>query len=355
MLQKIQLALSVGLAVTTCLLHVPDEAFSQDPYYKGKTLTIIQSRRPGGTGDMRVRAMVPLLKKHIPGNPNIVMRYMPGAGGAKASNHLYRAARPNGLTIANTSVGMTVQGVVGAPGVRYDLKKFIFLGSPYSTNFSLFVTMKKTGFDSLKKLRAHEGIRIGGQSVGFITYIEGRVFAYFLDLKDPVFVTGYGGSEMDLALQRGEIDGRSNVGETVLRRHPRWIERNLIDLHAALESPKGFRFKHPAFASVPALETFVRNEKERDVLNLVRSFRYAGTPWVAPPGVPKERAEILQNAMRKTLKDPEFFKRYEKLTGAVPTPLLPEEQTKAIRGFPRDPEVISVIKKLAGPGALPPR
>jgi len=80
---KIQLALSVGVAVITCLLYAPDEAFSQDPYYKGKTLTIIQSRRPGGTGDMRVRAIVPLLKKHIPGHPNIVMRYMPGAGGKK--------------------------------------------------------------------------------------------------------------------------------------------------------------------------------------------------------------------------------------------------------------------------------
>ncbi len=355
MLQKIQLALSVGLAVITCLLLSPGEALSQDPFYKGKTLTIIQSRRPGGTGDMRVRAIVPLLKKHIPGHPNIVMRYMPGAGGAKAANHLYRAARPNGLIIANTSVGMTVKGVVGAAGVRYDLKKFIYLGSPYSTNYSLFITLKETGFNSLKMLRAATGVRIGGQSVGFITYIEGRVFAYFLDLKDPVFVTGYGGAEMDLALQRGEIDGRSSAGETVLRRQPEWIEKNLIDIHAALESPKGFRVKHPAFDSVPALETFVRTEKERKVLDLARSFRFAGTPWVAPPGVPKERAEILQAAMRKTLKDPEFFKRYEKLTGAVPTPLLPEEQTKAIRGFPRDPEVVSVIKKLAGPGALPPR
>jgi tripartite-type tricarboxylate transporter receptor subunit TctC len=135
MLQKIQLALSVGLAIITCLSYAPDEALSQDPYYKGKTLTIIQSRRPGGTGDMRVRAIVPLLKKHISGHPNIVMRYMPGAGGAKASNHLYRAARPNGLTIANTSVGMTVQGVVGAPGVRYDLKKLSTLGLPIAPTF----------------------------------------------------------------------------------------------------------------------------------------------------------------------------------------------------------------------------
>jgi hypothetical protein len=147
----------------------------------------------------------------------------------------------------------------------------------------MFVTMKEAGFDNLKKLRAHEGVRIGGQSVGFITYIEGRVFAYFLDLKDPVFVTGYGGSEMDLALQRGEIDGRSNAGETVLRRQPEWVEKNLIDIHAALESPRGFRVKHPAFNSVPALETFVRTEREREVLNMVRSFRYAGTPLGCSP------------------------------------------------------------------------
>lgn len=355
MLKRIKVTLSPLLFVmVTGLLVIPGVA-ADKPFYKGKTLTIIEGRRPGGTGDLRVRAIVPFLQKYIPGNPSIVLEYMPGAGGRKVTNFIYNRARKDGLTIANASVGAIVSGVVGAAGVQYDLNKVNYLGSPYSSNFAVFVTWGKSGLDSLETLRARSGVRIGGQSVGFITYIEARVFAYFLNLKDPVFVTGYSGAEMDIALQRGEIDARSNAGETALRRHPEWIEKDLVDFHAALESPKGYRIDNPAFAKVPAITDFAKSEEERRLLDLARSFRYAGTPWMAPPGVPKERLAILQEAMRKTFKDPEFFKSYKKLTGVDPTPLTPEAQAKAMAQFAADPKIVETLKKIAGPGPLPPR
>lgn len=341
-------AVFVGVMMVAC--------FAADkPFYEGKKLTVIEGRRPGGTGDMRVRAMVPFLQKYIPGNPTIVIEYMPGAGGRKVTNFIYKRARKDGLTIANSSVGAIVSGVVGAPGVQYDLSKVNYLGSPYSSNFAVFVTWGAAGLNSLEKLRAKSGVRIGGQSVGFITYIEARVFAYFLDLKDPVFVTGYSGAEMDIALQRGEIDARSNAGETALRRHPEWIEKKLVDFHAALESPKGYRIDNPAFAKVPAITDFAKSDKERRLLDLARSFRYAGTPWMAPPGVPAERLAILRAATRKTFEDPEFFKSYKKLTGVDPTPLMAEEQAKAMEQFAADPKIVETLKKIAGPGPLPPR
>lgn len=88
---------------------------------------------------------------------------------------------------------------------------------------------------------------------------------------------------------------------------------------------------------------------------MARSFRISGTPFVLPPGVPKDRVEIIQAAFRKTFQDKEFFREYKKLTGDDPTPLLPENHEKAIKAIPREPEVIELFKKLVGAGPLPAR
>src|SRR5262245_28969003 len=147
---------------------LPASVFSQTDYYKGKTITIVQGREPGGTGDMRVRAMIPFLQKYTPGNPNFVSEYMPGGGGRRAANHVY-TARPDGLTIGGPGSGMVSAAVLGETGVMYDLDKFHYLGSPYSSYHAIFVSRKQAGFSSIEKLRAASGVRIGGQSVGFVT------------------------------------------------------------------------------------------------------------------------------------------------------------------------------------------
>jgi tripartite-type tricarboxylate transporter receptor subunit TctC len=171
------------------LLIAPGPTLPQTPFYQGKTVTIIQGRDPGGTGDMRVKAMLPFLQKYIPGNPTIVSEFMPGGGSRKAANHVYKSARPDGLTIGNLGLGMISSALLGETGVLYDVDKFFYLGSPFSSHHAIFVTRKDAGLSSIEKLRAANGLRIGGQSVGFSTYIEGRLFAYIIGLKDPKFVT----------------------------------------------------------------------------------------------------------------------------------------------------------------------
>jgi len=177
-----------GVAILFALFgaaFLPAAVYAQADFYNGKNLTIIQGREPGGTGDLRVKALVSFLQKYIPGNPTIVMEYMAGAGGRKAANYLYRSARPDGLTIGNPSIGMISSAVLGESGVQYDIEKFSYLGSPYSTYHAVFVSRKEAGFDTIEKLRAATGIRVGAQSVGFVTYNEGRLFAYILGLKEP--------------------------------------------------------------------------------------------------------------------------------------------------------------------------
>jgi tripartite-type tricarboxylate transporter receptor subunit TctC len=333
-------------------LLTPEPAWPQASFYQGKTITIIQGRDPGGTGDIRVKAVVPFLQKHIPGNPNILSEYMPGGGSRKAANHIFKTAQPDGLTIGNLGSGMVAVAVLGEKGVLYDLDKFVYLGSPFSSHQAIFVTRKDAGFSSIERLRAAKGIRIGGQSVGFSTYNEGRLFAYILGLNDPVFVTGYGGAELDPALLRGELDARATSADTVFRRNPEWLEKNLVDFHAIIEVPKGD--KHPRFTHLPELETFAKTEKDRKIMTMQRAFRVTGQPFVLPPNTPKDRAEILQDAFRKAYNDPEFHKEFKKMTADDATPLMPEAHEKVIREIPRDPEIAEIFKKIVGAGPLPP-
>jgi tripartite-type tricarboxylate transporter receptor subunit TctC len=345
---------SAILGLLFCLI-LPGYAFSQAPFYEGKTITIVQGRKPGGTGDSRVRALIPCLPKYIPGHPTIAVEYMPGGGGRKAGNHIYRVARPDGLSIGNSGAGLVSTGVLGELGVRYDIDKFIYLGSINSRTSYVFLTMKRVGLDTLEKLRAYSGLRIGAQSVGHDIYINGRFFAWLLNLKNPKFVVGYSGREVDAALMRGEVDARAQITDNIPQRNPDLIEQKLADFQAIMEYPKGFRFHHPAFDRLPALEDFVRTPKEKRVLQMFVNFRLIGSPYYLRPGTPKDRVEILKVAFSKALQDPGLPATLRRLINADPEPLLPDEQAKAIQEIPRDRETIELFKKIAGGGPLPPR
>jgi len=326
---------------------------AQSDFYKGKTITVVQIVSAGGTGDLRRKALFPFLQKYIPGNPTIISDYMPGGGGRKAANHVYRVARPDGLTIGGMSSSLVTNAILDTGGIQYDIDKLIYLGSPVSAFHYVFLTRKEAGLNSLEKLRSATGVRIGAQEVGHDIYITGRLFAYLLDLKEPKFVTGYGGPEIDIALARGELDGRANALETLGLRNAEEMEKGLLDLHAVVDIPKGNR---PAnFARLPEIESFAKSDGERKLLAMYRAFRLVGTPYVLAPGTPKLQVQILQEAMRKALKDPEFHRDFKKLSGFDASPLMPEEQEKTVRELPRDRDVVELFKKLSGPDPLPPR
>jgi tripartite-type tricarboxylate transporter receptor subunit TctC len=326
---------------------------AQTPFYQDKTISVVLGGPPGGSADMRTRAVTTLLRKHIPGNPTLIIQHMAAGGGRQAANHVYRGARPDGLTIGSMGAALVTNAVLGATGVQYDIDKFIYLGTPDSVQHYVFITNRKSGLTSLDKLRAASGVRIGAQSVGHPVYIVGRLFAYYLGLKDPRFVTGYTGPEIDVALMGGEIDARAGTGETIILRSPEWLEKGLVDIHVGIEIPKGQR--HARFAQLPEIESFAGSAREKKLLEMFRAFRLSGQSFFLPPETPKERVQILRDAMRKTFNDPEFNKEFHKLTGDSPTPLMPEALEKAIREMPRDAEVVDLFNKLAGSEAFPPR
>lgn len=337
------------------LFPLSRQVHPQTPFYQGKKITIVHGSEPGGTGDLRIKALVPFLQRYIPGNPTIVNEYMPGGGGRKAANYLFSVARPDGSTLGSPGSGFVPLAILGATGVKYDIDRFVYLGSPVSrTNFVLF-TRKEAGLDTVEKLFSAPRVRFGAHSVGHSVYVRQRVFAWLLGLKNAVWVTGYSGPDLLVAIRRGEFDAQVYNTFTVAERLREWIEKRLMDFHVIDEIPKGFRLSHPAFDRLPRLEAFVKDERQRKIHQMHSAFVQLGTPFVLPPGTPKEPVEILSDAMRKAFRDPKFAAEFERMVGEGPSPVLPEELTSVIREIPREPEVVALFKKIAEEVVLPPR
>ncbi|HLN87898.1 MAG TPA: hypothetical protein VK200_15575 [Candidatus Limnocylindrales bacterium] len=337
-------------------MAIPLPLFAQStPYFQGKTILLVQGREPGGTGAMRVQAAIPFLKKYLPGEPIIVTQFMPGGGGRKASNYIARNSKPDGLTLGNVGSGLIANAVLGSTGVEYDIDKLIYLGASNSAAQYVFGSVARLGLDNLDKLRARPGIRVGAQTVGHDIYINGRLFSWILGLKDPKFVTGYSGPELDLAMDRGELDARANIPDTILQRNADFVDKKLQNFHAIIQIPKDDRHPHPAFNKLPELESFAKSDRERKILTMFRTFRLVGSPYILPPGTPAEAVHHWREAMRRTFRDPMFLKEFKRLSADDATPLTPEAQEKAIKEIPRDAEVIASFNRIAGSEPLPAR
>src|SRR5688572_14443313 len=218
----LRLQLAAKGVLCALILLFSDSALSQTPFFRGKTIRIVHGRDAGGSGDLRVKALIPFLQKHIPGNPTIVHEFMPGGGGRKAGNYIFSSAAPDGLTIGNAGSGMISSAVLGETGVQYDIDKFSFLGSPYSSTHYFFLTRRETGLTTLEKLRSAAGVRVGAQSFGHTIYNIGSLFAWVLPLKEPRFVTGYTTPERDVAFMSGELDALGTTDDHLVRNNE-WI------------------------------------------------------------------------------------------------------------------------------------
>jgi len=330
-------------------------ALAQTPLYEGKNILLVSGTDAGGAGDLRTRAVIPVLKKHIPGHPNIVVQYMPGAGGRKAANHMYKSVRPDGLTIGAMLTGMVQGTIFGETDVLYELDKFIYLGSHARYAPYAFLTRKAAGFNTREKLTASRSVRIGPPPVGHSLYPMARLFTYMLDMKETRFVTGYTPREIDFALERNEIDARVSILDSLLTRNAHWLDKDMINIHATIDIPKGVDHADARLANLPEIESFARSNQDRRLIHLFRGARDTGQPFVLPPGTPAEPVKILREAMRKAFADPEYVKAYEKLTSEPAMPLTSENFEKQLRELPREAELIDLFKKLSGPGPLPKR
>jgi tripartite-type tricarboxylate transporter receptor subunit TctC len=331
-------------------------ATSDLPFYQGKTLTIVEGRSPGGTGSLRVQAVVKYLQNYLPGNPAVAYQHIAGGGGTAAANHLANVAKRDGLTIGNIGTSVFANAVLSVQGVRYKAGDFVYFGSPVVGGGGPFtiIIRPELRLDTIEKLRAHKGLRFAQRSVGHFLYILDRIFSYALDLREPKWVLGYDSQEVSLALERGEADARTNNIHTLFRDTPQWLERG-FSMPVVMRNPKGRGAEAtPRFPQGrPTLDQFADTELKRAVLRFHDATLAGTSAFIASKGIPEPALKALSEAFDKVWTDPQFAREYEKLTNEPVDPIAGEEIERAHHEMPREIRVMEAYKQLIGAGPLP--
>ncbi|HEX2228379.1 MAG TPA: tripartite tricarboxylate transporter substrate-binding protein [Candidatus Binatia bacterium] len=279
------------------------EAAAQDSFYRGKTIRLIVGLAPGGGFDTYSRVIARHIGKHIPGHPTTLVENMPGAASLVAANYVYKAARPDGLTIGNFVGGLSFQQILGLPGVEFDARKFEFLGVPAQDNFMIGVA-KSTGITSVEQwLASGTAIKLGGVAPGGGTDDIPKVLKATLGLPLQL-VSGYKGTgPVRLAFNAGEVQGACNSWESFKSTWRVEIEKGEIVLLV-----QGNLKPHPELTNVPwAVDLAKTEEAKQMILTSARVNGVLNRFYVLPPGTPKDRVALLRKAFMDTLKDPEFL------------------------------------------------
>jgi tripartite-type tricarboxylate transporter receptor subunit TctC len=291
-------AIAGSLAFAASLLG--GETVQADDYYKGKNLVLLIDSGVGGEKDVLTRLIGRHITAHLPGHPTAVPQNMPGAGGLKMVNYLYGIAPKDGFSIGQVASNIPMLQAVGAPGISFDTGKFQWIGSSAAA-IGTIAMWHGSGIKSLADAKTRE-VTAGSIGKGAMTYILPTLINNYLGTKFRV-VTGYqGGSEINLAMERGEIEGRQNSWSAWKTTKADWLKDGKITI-IAQAGPKA-----PDLPDVPSLEQLAATPDERLLVELIDSGYTLGRPFAAPPGTPVEQVRLLRAAFDATMKDPAFLK-----------------------------------------------
>ena len=289
--------------VLALLLALPANAQS---FYEGKTITIVTSTGVGGTYDVTARLISRHMPRFIPGKPTMVVQNMPGGGNVLATNFMHTIAPKDGTSIATVHNAMPLHQVLGGQGVRFDAAKFEWLGSSGAEN-EVILVWHTTGIRTLDEVKKREVI-LGGTGAGSGIVIIPRLMNALLGTRFKI-VTGYKSSEdVNLALQRGEIEARAFSLISIIAQRGEWLRDKKITILAQVGAKRAHEIP-----DIPLVTELARSEHDRQIFKLMSSAPGLGRPYLAPPGVPADRLAILRSAFEATMKDKAFLAEAEKL------------------------------------------
>ena len=305
-------------------------AFAQTgaEFYDGETVTYIVSTDPGGGYDTYGRLVAEFMQKHLPGS-TFVVRNMPGAGHLIGANAIY-ASEPDGLTIGTFNTGLIYNQLIGLEGVKFDLTKMSWIGKAASEP-RVIVTSKQSGIESFEQLRSlKEAVKFGTAGVGSASYVETTMLTRALQLPIEI-ITGYNGSDDQLAMRRGEIQGivasRSTYEQFVKEGEGRFI--------AQIGGSQ---------TDVPQLSTLITEGSGAQAIALIESQSTISRLTAGPPGIPEDRLEALREAYRMATSDPDFLARAKQLELPIDPAIGDEVLAMVQQALKQEPETIEVIK-----------
>ena len=285
-------------------------AANADPiadFYKGKTITVVTSTGVGGPFDLTARALAKHMTRYIPGNPTMIVKNMPGGGHVLATNFMYQQADKDGTVIATVNNSVPLHQVLGGQGVRYDARRFYWLGSTGTSNL-MTVAWHTSGFKTMGDVMARELI-IGATGVGSGTFIYPNAMNIVLGTKFKIVMGYKSTAELDLAMERGEVAARAGASLAgIIQERPTWIEGNRVVVLNQIGD-----VRDPAFSQVPLMHELAKTTEQRQILNLLSLPPALGRPFFTAPDVPAERAVALRQAFESTMKDEAFLKEARQL------------------------------------------
>lgn len=311
-------------------------------FYEGKTIRIIVGLAPGGGFDTYARVIARHMGKHVPGNPTLVVENMPGAGSLIAANHIYKVAKPDGLTVAKFNGPLMMGQVLGQPGIEFDARKFEFIGAAVKEDVVCALT-KASGVTSAEKWMASgTPVKLGGLAPGAPPNNTALILKAALGL--PIhLVSGYKGtSEIRLAADGGEVSGACWSWESM-----RATWRNALEAGEAVPvlqvTPRAF----PDLPNVPLAVNLAKTQEARRLIEVgAQNSAAFARPFVLPPGTPKERVQILRKAFHDTLKDGAFLAEAEKAKLTM-DPVTGEELEKLVAElFTLDADLVAKLKSI---------
>jgi tripartite-type tricarboxylate transporter receptor subunit TctC len=342
MAAKILLCAALLLCSTPVTLVAQSESF-----YQGKTVRIIVGFTPGGFYDRWARMLSRYMPKYIPGNPNFVVQNMPGASSVIAANYVYNLAKPDGLTLLVPINSLYLDQIVGRAEVKYDVRKFLFLGSQEKAPTMLYFRAD-TPFKTLADIiKAGEPPKCGSTGTASTGYLIAKLLDEAFKAKLDT-VTGYqGGAEIDVAVERGEIICRGMDIPPHFGREPfdSWHKKG-FDRHILQGGAK----RDPRLADTPTLFELMDQYKSSDVVRRVTRIVLAsgdfGRPMLAGPGTPPDRLKVLRAAYARAMRDPSLID--EARTGQMDMEYTPGEDLQSLMKDIMDQpsEVIERVKKI---------
>jgi tripartite-type tricarboxylate transporter receptor subunit TctC len=316
---------------------------ASDDFYKGRSIRIVVGFSAGGGFDTYARAIARHMGKHIPGNPNITVENMTGAGSLIAANHVFKVAKPDGLTIGHFIGGLFLGQVLGQPGIEFDARKFEFIGAPITDHVVCALT-KASGITSMDSwMAAKTPVKMGGIAPGTSTPDNAtRILRSALGLPIQL-VSGYKGTaDIRLAAEGGEIAGGCWGWDSV---SVTW--RKALESGDAVVVLQANRRNHPDLPNVPQAIKFAKTDEARRMIDVgIHSDSDIVRTYTLPPGTPKDRVQLLRRAFDATLKDPDFVADAKKTRLNI-GPIPAADIEKDIQGlFKLDSALLSKLKEV---------
>jgi tripartite-type tricarboxylate transporter receptor subunit TctC len=317
-------------------------AFGQEKFFEGKTIRVIVGFAAGGGFDIYSRAIARHMGRHIPGNPSVIVENMTGAGSLLAANHLYKVAKPDGLTIGNIHGNQILNQVLGSSGIEFDARRFEWIGVPVKDNGACALT-KASGITSLEKWMASKTpVKLGGGGTGDTTTTNAKILKEALSLPIQLVMGYKGTADMRLAAESGELAGACFQWESIKTTWSKGLDSGEVAV-VIQTNPK----RHSELASVPNAIDEAKSEEARQLIQAGLHDPAAMTrPYGLPPGTPKERVQLLRKAFLETLKDPSFVAEAKKSNLDI-DPVSGEELEKLIEKFFKlEPALLAKLKEV---------